>query len=280
MKLESALKSQLQETASAARYIAYLAQQTGTHVDQWDLEKVFGLTENFKNEIGRSVINKKFFQEAEKIKKKTAVKKKPDVAIKKTITAAVAKRKKHDATELKRLLADRTEFLRLAGEHAMRYQASVSQAAGAARELRRLKKINVSVPDQIEKIVKGGFWELHEFVDDTLSFVTKNDIIISHGNRKALEGTGVNFGKFRVEVELRDAVVEVFPHGNNIYDEAGAYYHPHVDESGDVCWGNAAGSAATFLTDLDIVGLLLLLSTLLSNYNSSAPFVNLEDFVS
>lgn len=82
-----------------------------------------------------------------------------------------------------------------------------------------------------------------------------------------------NFGRFAVELNIRNGTVNVFPTGNNT--ERGGVYHPHVSKEGKACMGYLASDSARSVSDelawqfvncnLDQVVLLIL--SYLRSYN-------------
>ena len=66
-------------------------------------------------------------------------------------------------------------------------------------------------------------------------------------------------------------------HANYANDNSDDYFHPHIDTDGRICWGaENLGTASLLWEKKDIIGLTYFLIDILSNYNSSSPYLEIE----
>jgi len=81
-----------------------------------------------------------------------------------------------------------------------------------------------------------------------------------------------SFDPYEVKIDLNNRVVTI--HGNA--NEINGYIHPHVNDNGEVCWGNIRGLIPNLLGQLDIYGLFQLIHNFLSDYNNDDPYQRIE----
>lgn len=149
---------------------------------------------------------------------------------------------------------------------------------------RRLRDMVVhseyDVSIEVDKILEGGFYSLARNKTYTcpnkLLWFTTRDITLTHKNHSAGIDLEVPMGNYYVSVNMETYDVRVKPCNNNLkYSE---YYHPHVNEGGRVCWGNAAEVMAQALADMKPSVALTALQIILTTYNDESPYASLRDF--
>jgi hypothetical protein len=132
------------------------------------------------------------------------------------------------------------------------------------------------VISDIQEILAGNFYEFLEVKGSTITFVTKNDVINTYVKPSASIDLSVNLGKFKIMFDMNSLAIMVKEHsGNTMVDQ---HYHPHVGNRGTVCWGNASQHSQDLLQKMAVKEALVLLATLLTTYNESAPYVTLGHF--
>jgi len=78
----------------------------------------------------------------------------------------------------------------------------------------------------------------------------------------------LNLEVFQVQAYNRSADTEI----------RGGYQHPHVNSSGEICWNGHDEEAEAYHRAGDFLALKDLITNLLQTYNSSSPYINLEDW--
>lgn len=133
---------------------------------------------------------------------------------------------------------------------------------------------------EVDKILAGGFYSLARHKTYTcpnkLLWFTTRDITLTHKNHSAGIDLEVPMGNYYVSVNMETYDVRVEPCNNNL--EYSGYYHPHVNEGGRVCWGNAAEVMAQALADMKPSVALTALQIILTTYNDESPYASLRDF--
>lgn len=131
-------------------------------------------------------------------------------------------------------------------------------------------KMYLAFRDKLLTIFKSGFWNISS-EGLVIVFTNKTDVKIQR------ESIGeVNLGKFQVQYDISSSSLRIIPYDNNIY--VNGFFHPHVHESGDICWGSHSSIANTLATSLEIAELMQLVANLLVDYNPENPYMPLEVF--
>ena len=78
----------------------------------------------------------------------------------------------------------------------------------------------------------------------------------------------LNLEEFQVRAFNRSADTEI----------RGGYQHPHVSAGGEICWNGHDEEAEAYHRTGDFLALKDLITNLLQTYNSSSPYINLEDW--
>lgn len=162
-----------------------------------------------------------------------------------------------------------------------RIDSAVQDIHDRKRNLRNMvvhSEYDVSI--EVDKILEGGFYSLarnktYTCPNKLLWFTTK-DITLTHKNPSAGIDLEVPMGNYYVTVNMETYDVRVKPCNNNL--QYSGYYHPHVNESGRVCWGNAAEVMAQALEDMKPSVALTALQIILTTYNDESPYALLRDF--
>lgn len=133
---------------------------------------------------------------------------------------------------------------------------------------------------EVDKILAGGFYSLARHKTYTcpnkLLWFTTKDITLTHKNPSAGIDFEVPMGNYYVSVDMETYDVRVKPCNNNL--NYSGYYHPHVNDGGRVCWGNAAEVMAQALSDMKPSVALTALQIILTTYNDESPYATLADF--
>lgn len=270
------------EHIEAVKYIQMIASTSGVDISSWDCQSIFGDGKSINSIITNRVeINRRFFEHADAIRANRplqqnfaslsdAIKAEIDEISRRFLLEAAA-RAENQIGELVRRASDYMESANSILRDAASKRASISVVPG--RE--------VNLAQQIEEVSRSEHWEYvdtrEEFDELLVSFVSKTDVILQHRNLAAGINIRVNMGKFKVTYNLRHFTLKVLPHENNVTVD-NDYYHPHVNYSGNICWGSASDAASRASTSLNFSQLMVLLTSILHCYNPDNPYKPLEKF--
>ena len=260
----------------ALQYIEDLAGRVGASIHHWNLEELFREKDSrsFHLVKDKSQINKIFFEKYELAKAdkgnefadieaglKTALENISAGRAKQQIEALKQQKEKHIA-DAKARYAQGDDFVRRAWLHEM--------------DIQKLGNGTLTLASQVFEVLQAGFWTFDSFDGTLLTLFTSQDIINTEINPSAGVDIRVNLGQFKARINVTTMATNIFAHKNNI--KSGSFIHPHVNEVGDICWGNANETASRLRADGKIKDLLTLVATLLSTYNSSNPYRALVEF--
>jgi len=258
----------------AVQYIELLATQTNTRMEPWNLLDVFGVGRGNEIVTDKKEINKRFFAKLEEIKTKTPAEafalEQRIIEQMDTLTRETTNR------EIANIKRDRDAAITRAVSRLSALNADLENAHAFEVRIMALERRESTVPQQIAQVVQENFWEFHQLNGPNLDLVTKSDIILTHKNPAASLDLRVNMGRFKVSINLQTFALKVFGHENNL--DVSTYFHPHVYVTGDVCWGNAAGTIGEKLPKGELKDVLNILASVLSNYNDRNPYRPLAEF--
>ncbi len=259
------------------KYVETLASLSGVNILNWDCMAIFGSGAGNKLIDEKNEINRLFFNEVERIAVAA-----PAVegellteAMKQQIKAAETRHITSLLAAEQRLADDQ---LRVANTRYKDYETHMKKAGEHNANIRRLSHQSSNMEDQIRQVIASPFWEFNGIDRGTkITFVTRGDVHISHRNEAAGININLNFGRFKVQFDMVDFSLRVFPHERNINSHG--YCHPHISAgSGGICWGTAASTATRLLATASFVEPMMLLATILANYNSASPYHTIERF--
>jgi hypothetical protein len=130
----------------------------------------------------------------------------------------------------------------------------------------------------VEKLLSEGRVEIESIsaVDGKVRFKTVSPTVINYVDKKKNIDMSIDMGTFIISVDLgRQQVFILKDKGNT---ESNGHYHPHVNNGGGVCWGNAQGTIETALMATDIYTIVNTCLLLLSEYNDASPYQSLAQF--
>jgi len=256
------------------QYIEFLANQNNTKMEPWDLLEVFGTGKGNELVTDKTEINKRFFAKLEDIKNKTPA---AAFAIESRIMEQMdALTRSNLDREINTLKRERDNHISNATRNFTAGHRELEAAHAVDVRIMALERRESTVPNQIAQIVQENFWEFHALNGPNLDLVTKNDLILTHKNPAAGVDLRVNFGKFKVSINLQNFSLKVLKHEGNL--DLGNFYHPHVYTNGEVCWGTASGTVSQKLPKGELKDVLSLLASVLANYNDGNPYRHLAEF--
>lgn len=258
-------------------YIETLAKTAGFNIAAWDIATIFKDPSNKKQSLelikDRAIINKIFFEKMNEIKANPNQVGESISLLLKTNLEKIAKQRRE--VSAKRIEQDIKNEQNYIDDYCRGLSDRIARVVKYRKEMAELNGTNADdkVISDLKDVLTGNFFEFLEAKDNTLTFITKNDIYNTYVKPSANLNLNVNLGKFKVVLNMNNMELAVLPHQNNTM--INGFYHPHVSERGRICWGNVSSRAASLLTKMDIKNTLLLLATLLTTYNEEAPYIAL-----
>lgn len=272
------------EQKSVVQYIETLATQTNTRVDQWDIGAIFGAEDRALGFVtDKNTINRRFFEHKEKapqinnteqidqIKELLSSQIKSNSQAQREIELKAVRQRY--ITTMRSATSIESQLLELVKKGSQEYSiiSSLEQ-----------RDVNYEV-NQVAKMMTDKFWEFHSFDGVSLTFTTRNDVILKDVNPAAGVNLRVNMGKLKAVVPIKQ-IYETRVHRflNNL--DYNGYYHPHIKGiqagtvAGVICWGNAQESARIASTQWELVSFMQLLGSLISSYSKENPYVDLVQF--
>ena len=180
-----------------------------------------------------------------------------------------------------------TEKLQQAERSLNSYQIYIrrfeKQKKAAQKEIAKIEATAKKVKDPRKQLEKGvnelitfKLWENPIIDGDFLYLNTvKNCKVKTQGDT----GREHNLGRYGVAINLKHLALYVIPYEGNFVSgryEYDTQWHPHVYESGVLCWGSAQTEAMNHLSALRLAELLQLLYSFLNFYNKDSPLITLS----
>lgn len=134
-------------------------------------------------------------------------------------------------------------------------------------ELTSSTNIRKTIIEEIDKIAQNSNFSNVYFDEEHLSLhaVTKKDCILKYGTNE------YNLGKFDIVYFFNKKKIRVFPYENNFYDLSKFYYHPHVFENGQICYGNATDLVSDMFKSYQMADIFGIIFLILTTYNLESP---------
>lgn len=142
----------------------------------------------------------------------------------------------------------------------------------------------VDMTEEIMKVLSDGWYEydrakterMNREEDQRQVWFTTKPITLAYYKQAAGIDLRVNMGRYKVAYMPLINRIQVHEYTDNTkYRE---YYHPHVGNEGDVCWGNGYERVTKALKEYKVSDALAILRTLLQTYNDESPYASLQDF--
>lgn len=274
-------------------YIRVLASQTGIDISKWNIEKLFGSGEGFMLLADRKEVNKRFFEKLQKLDDKSDDDEAATPAfqgidlLKQSFTAAFQRTQSSRKSQLMDTINNAEYY---AKDLYRKIEGYISQAAEANRELSMLTQTSFDsavqkLMDEIMGCVTDGVW-VNPVVEGNFFYVnTPTNIVLTHKNKTAGVDITIDFGQLAAKIDLMNFNMYVIPYKNNIvadrYPQEGVtprFYHPHVNQDSNICWGNARDTAFAHIKKFEIGKALKLLHSVLNIYNDGNPYVPMATY--
>lgn len=89
------------------------------------------------------------------------------------------------------------------------------------------------------------------------------------------KGKVYDIGTFDVVINVAKAEISCI---NKTRSSANGFYHPHVDNDGDCCFGNASAGIAALMSRMELDVVVLMTIEFLQSYNPDGCYVNISKF--
>lgn len=252
-------------------YMDQLAGQTSTRIDQWEIEPFRKLA---RTPLDRRLINKAFFARAE-----------AGNAYKEILDPLQEKLLESASKEMESAKVARLKTLRSEWEHT-RERASTRLADGAnyigdawrmRQEMMALEGRPANfIVDEIRKLLAGGFWDYNKYDAGMLHMTTRSHVVMTEVNKAAGINRRVDLGLYFGILNVRSMRLTVRPHKQNVLVRG--HCHPYIGSDAEICWGNAANTAASLLANGQVFEAYNLLASLLTTYSDGTPWESLAGF--
>ena len=139
---------------------------------------------------------------------------------------------------------------------------------------------SLEVVNAVNKILQNGWYKFVRYDSSVKELVLETPRIILKWIKAEIGvNASVDLGTFIVRIQYTEKRIRVVPCKYNI--NADGYYHPHIGQSSEVCWGNAKDVYAKFVSDpsTGTVAALNAIQSLLCTYNDNSPYRAFGEFV-
>jgi len=274
VKYVGASDKTINESATCLRYLDHIAHLASINIANWKPIKLLHNTRTGKLVTRKSIINKRFFDEVERLRPaKVEVKLSPtDVRHLENFA------ENYNGAELNRLRGDVAQREQAVIIKYNEYLLNLKNAGDAEQRLKAYKPFTPdAIITQLSNLISDGWYALHEITASEITLTTA-PVMLSHKNASAKIDMTVPMGEYRAVYHLNNRTIRVFAHRDNVF-AAETYCHPHLRrDSGEVCFGDIKDRAHKALTTWDIEGVFTIIRQVLTTYCDDNPYIRLEDF--
>lgn len=257
------------------KYVEHLGQVTKTDVSDWPLD-VFMTTEG-RIYSERQKLNEVFFEF--KAKADAMPKAVPNVnmaavkQIEKSMITMLDQKIEREGLKMTTAMKE----LDLATKKAVVKQRDVFYHSTLVRSLQKVRDDGFNLLPQIQTVLDCGFWQLVED-SNALQFISP-PITITYFNKKQARNNAVHLGKLLLTLSVStDCVLSAkcSKHSGAAHTLDNA--HPHVNGSGQICFGELKPHYERAIAIMDIPGVCELVRQILNSYNEGDAYVNIHTF--
>jgi hypothetical protein len=191
----------------------------------------------------------------------------------------------NNTPELQRLKDGVANDMRQAKDYHRALQSTLENIAKRNLELARYDGTKfLDMTEEVKEIVKDGWFTLDNArtaIENTpgrhpcLVFNTSR-VFLQWFNARASVNMKVDMGKYQVFYYPRRNLLKVQQLEDNIL--VGNYFHPHVDDEGSICWGNAFDMQSRAMKEFRPSKALGALRVILETYNDESPYKDINKF--
>lgn len=269
-----------QQNIKAIQYIETLAFQNGVNISLWNLKDLFGAkAEGHTYITERNEINKIFFEALEKSKSDGSDDKWMERLTSTILPTIERSFKEKNTTHIEQLKDERRQYQRNYYEKTRQAQDYIVAAWGTYKKIQKAeakKKPEKELMDQIVLVAKSIPWSFHDFDGNFISFISRTDYIVTEKTAAAGIDHRVNFGRFKVLIEVRTLNLQVLPFEKNL--NISGVIHPHVGANGIPCYGNHNATMGDYQATGKLHAMMDFLHCLLGSYSPDNPHVALVSF--
>jgi len=139
---------------------------------------------------------------------------------------------------------------------------------------------SLEVVNAVNSLLQKGWYKFVRYDSSVKELVLETPRIILKWIKAEIGvNASVDLGTFMVRIQYAEKRIRVVPCKYNINAEG--YYHPHIGQSSEVCWGNAKDVYVNFISDpsTGTVAVLNAIQGLLCTYNDNSPYRTFGEFV-
>lgn len=270
---------------SALTYIKGLASQANVNIYDWNVLEIFAQEDGVNLILDKKVINARFFDHLEKIKKQP---KQEEInnnllnieAVKKAFVESAKRSREAELNNLKNSLYDFENNMRRAQQtldSAVRNFLDHNKKIVALEQVTDIDAKYLLALKGIQKLIDEHIWVNPVCDGGYLYLNTNTNIMLKETNRQASLDLNIDLGQLAVRINIANGMgFEVIPYRNNL--SVDGFYHPHIQSYGGICWGEAQTTAMKAIANMDFEKALRLLHAILYSYNAASPYVPLARF--
>lgn len=261
----------------AIKYVEQLAAITNTNIASWD---ILALLSNQEGDYytDRTKINKIFFA------KKSEIDLSP-------VSTSVPDQFRYEIEKLKNINPSNLESMQKKANSAMveatRLSVSASSKILEARKIQvfidKVTGKQIDYMDEINQVIREGFWELDKVKDGIISMRTVSDVWLTYKNVAHAVNIKLCFGRYVFSYKLGQGRLWPFEYERNLRYNVGStgYIHPHISgigEHANICWGTMQTDANNAIVNGDVVGVFSIAAQHLCNYNHDSAYVHMDKY--
>lgn len=272
-------KSFLVETVNSVQYLEELSTLTRANLESWDLSVFidrakYTESKEFVIRYDKNRINQIFWEQMEARKKAVLIAPEIDTILQEDIIRLQTEtlqniheteilNSQHYINQANTEYAKVANSLRIANTHRLKAEKLI----GRHRNLK----------ERLGAIHELGSWQYVGATGAVVIFQLTQDVILTYKNDPTKEHYRVNLGSFRAELDIVAAALHVKAIKPVLFN---GYYHPHLNQKGQVCWGTAISSVTNRLIEGDYKTVFSVLYSILTNYNQNSPYVTIQQLQS
>lgn len=228
----------------------------------------------FKDLTNKKDINKLFFGlESTYLDEQRDVKVENLQLIQKTLAQTMKRKRAEAIKEYERTIYRGLEDAKVHYGHAQNSLVNANASRLALEELLNKEPEPVS----LEKLQQNKFWRIQKVDASNNKVLFLSQPVILRYKREA-QGIDycVNMGRYMLHWTMGRADVRIY--GDEGTADVQGTTHPHIMNSGTVCWGSAGSTISKALVHQDIYTILDVAQAILHVYNPDSPYTRLEEF--
>ena len=263
-------------------YIETIAFQLEKNLADVNLFEIFPNNNNIitagENEINQVLIDfnrEAYFNKPDEPHKIIEMTEEQLEAVKKSFNTQFASRKRNVTDSI-------NSHIREAQNRMRAYHENMQHAAIKRRELETMTEGDATpLIESMKKLFTDPRFTFHKFsgynhTNDTVEFITTNNIINTHENSRAGINLRVDLGKYLIKLRLDGMRTFIYKYEENLVCDGNI--HPHVSGDNNICLGNMGEIYQEAAMKCDVHGIFDAVMAVLLNYNDGDPYRSLARF--